>query len=348
MYQVKWILVCSMFLMSLSCNNGEKNQSTSSQKVIHGIVASEYPYVVQIFMGSSSMCTGSFVSDSLLVTAAHCVDRASSVTWNGITVTRQHIFIHDGWPTVSSGCDQSRHPKFDLAMVQFPKRTFKGVEFARILERRPTEGELITIVGFGNSQIQPYSEYCTMPSYPREDGQCYVFNGVWQESKEYQYTAVFNFQPTDTANAETCVAPCGVAGLRSALDASGIAARDFVMDYCGGNFRDRSYSETGAGVKRSGTNRILRLEDDLIQFNAPILTDSAVMESVSGAGDSGGPLLVQDRGFTRLAGITHGGSLQRQEQGLSKWSVYMDITAEHSLDWIQETVDKHALDFPGF
>lgn len=340
--------IIAMF-SSLSACLGDNNESSrSEQKVIHGVMEAEYPYVVQIFMERSGMCTGSFVSDSILLTAAHCIDKIQTITWNGISVDRSNFFIHDRWPNISSGCSQARHPKFDLAMIRFPPGSYQGKEYAKILKHPPNNGEAITIVGYGNSHIQPFDTYCTMPSTPQADNRCYVLKGISNQAGGFDYSPVLDFPPEPQTPAESCSAPCTINGLRSALDLFGMPAQEFVLKYCDGNFRDRSYMETGAGVKRSGSNRILRVQNGLIEFKGPISLESEVIDSTSGSGDSGGPLLVFDQGQPRLAGITHGGTLLNHENEISKWSIYVDITAAHSSHWIQETVLLNQLNFPGY
>jgi len=329
-----------------ACRDG-RGHETSDVKVTNGRSEANYPYVVRIVMATGGSCTGSFVSDSILLTAAHCVDKAESLSWNGISVDRSNFFIHSGWPSVNSGCGLVRQAKFDLALVRFPAGSYQGTNYARLLKRSPLEKERFTIVGYGNSLIEPFDTFCRLPPRPNNDGLCQVQKGQRLEGASYEYSSVFEFAPQVEKTSVGCPVACNANTLRSELAATGTGYSEFVLNQCDGNFRDRSYRETGAGVKRSGTNFIGKVLDGTVEFMGAIGGESTGVNAASGAGDSGGPLFIFNNGRPRLAAVTHGGSLAVNEDEFSKRSIYVDLAAPHNVAWIQQTVKDNQLNFPG-
>lgn len=327
------------------CVDGEQNEE-ARMKVTNGQAEDNYPYVVRITMDSGGTCTGSFVSDSLLVTAAHCVDKAASLSWNGISTDKSNFFIHSGWPTVDSGCGLARQAKFDLALVRFPEKTYTGTEFARLLQRSPRENESFTIVGYGNSLIEPFETFCRLPPRANSDGACYVQRGSRVAGASYDYSSVFEFAPKVEFSKAGCPVECNTNTLRAELAREGSSYSEFLLNQCDGNFRDRSYRETGSGVKRSGSNVIARVLGGTIEFFGAIGGESTGIKSASGAGDSGGPLFIFRFGRPYLAALTHGGSLTTQDDEFSKRSIYVDLASPYNEAWLKQTVQSNRLNFP--
>ena len=72
-------------------------------------------------------------------------------------------------------------------------------------------------------------------------------------------------------------------------------------------------------------------------------------QSASGAGDSGGPLFIKEKGALHLAGVTHGGSLIESKSGdMAKRSVYVDLNSESSKKWLEQMTAAKKLNFPDF
>ena len=58
---------------------------TDPSLVVNGVRTSDYPATVLLFGGNgSSICTGTFVSSSTLLTASHCVNNPTK--WWGVTI----------------------------------------------------------------------------------------------------------------------------------------------------------------------------------------------------------------------------------------------------------------------
>lgn len=333
---------CSLTL--IACQP-DPHPSTSESKIIHGREEGGFPYVVPIQMDGTYFCTGTFISDSVLVTAAHCVEHALSVEWLGTGNKTSQIHIHSNWPTEGDACKvQVTNPKYDVALVKFPAGTYKQKPI-QLLNRRLQIAEPFTIVGYGSNKITPFKRYCTLPANKQSDGLCHVLLGTKGASDvDYSYSSVLTFEPGSQDQSPGCPVDCNMAGLKTSLERDESNLKTFVTKNCDGNFRDRSYREEGVGTKRSGTNRILALEDGRIAFIGDTITGT---DSVSGSGDSGGPLFILENGQYQLAGITHGGRLKNVNGSLQKLSIYADLTADPSLHWIKTVIQEEQLDVPG-
>jgi V8-like Glu-specific endopeptidase len=106
-------------------------------------------------------CTGTFVSSTTLITAAHCVDNTPT---GGVGLNTAHL---GSYPSTTAGyqelvdslvkpvkamrlTDTEAHPELsaqDVAVVVFPHGTAAAI--SRLLLRAPKKGEAITIVGYG-------------------------------------------------------------------------------------------------------------------------------------------------------------------------------------------------------
>ena len=150
---VLFVGMTTIFAMgAISCGQAEKTQS--SIKVTNGVEidASENPSVVLLYINNQGVCTGTFVNDYQVVTAAHCVDRVSSVVIldkvSGRFKQREKYVSYKKHPKYTSA-DQS---KYDVAVVNFPKGT--SDETSLLSPKSPSAGEKFSIVGYGNNVIE--------------------------------------------------------------------------------------------------------------------------------------------------------------------------------------------------
>jgi hypothetical protein len=320
--------------------------SKSQPKVTNGVDEDGFPYVVRIVMDGGGSCTGSFLSDSLMLTAAHCVDKAQSVSYGQATAPRSAFSIHPSWPQGGATCGLNRDPKFDVALVRFPAGTYTGTTYALLSPRAPEIGEELTIVGYGNNLIEPFDRFCKLPEAKTAHGTCAVQVGVRGQGVSYDYQTAFEFAPTGTdGSSGVCEAACTRAGLTQALAAEGQTFAGFVGESCDGNFRDRSYKETGSGIKRSGKNVVAEVSGGTVRFFGELGGTPSGNDSASGAGDSGGPLFVRIGGKLRIAAVTHGGSLVSHEGDAAKRSIYVDLNSAFNRDWLSERLAEAGLSF---
>lgn len=316
----------------------------SNVNVTNGKQETDFPFVVQMSIDGKGTCTGTFVSDALLLTAAHCVDTAQKITVNGVTSERAQFFIHPEWPIDGEELKKPRRPQFDTALVRFPPGTFKG-ETPSLLKRSPRAGEELTIVGYGNSLIQPYETFCSLTKTTNKDGQCLVNRGDRTGGSTYSYKSVFDYSPL---KAGQTAAHCTAQDLKLALNEKNIDFTSFVAEQCEGNFRDRSYKETGSGTKRSGVNTVRVAQAGLVQFHGALGGEDSGENSASGAGDSGGPLFIADGKVLKIAATTHGGSLGEDGGELVKKSTYVDLSSPEVANWFSSVTKANDLPFPDF
>lgn len=251
---------------------GSPKEASSESKVTNGIQVknTDFPSVVllvKLDAAGESICTGTFVNDSQVVTAGHCVE--------GLNAARPFLFFVKSEDESSGRPIQAlsfvRHQNYDitagvgpldLSVINFPANSAPAV--TPIISASPTAGEEFTIVGYGNNE----------------------------------------------------------------------------------NFFDETGFPTGsgAGIKRSGTNKIADVADGMIAFvgvpgSIEGLEEGQIVSS--GSGDSGGPLFVNGQ----LAGITSGGGFApiddgQGNSGLAAVSFYVDLNSQDSLNLLASVLKK--------
>ncbi|MEY4631801.1 MAG: Trypsin [Pseudomonadota bacterium] len=346
----------------------KRTHGASLLKIHNGMEEKGLPFVVELEINEKGRCTGSFVSPELLVTAAHCVDNASTVSTEGVKVGREHIFIHPDWPSNGETCKKKGQPANDVALVRFPPGTYKGESFAELSPRAPKATDTVKIAGFGHNDLEVFTEYCrlsvrkseaveTEPEVITKDGeesgQCVLRKGTLKGVARHVYEEVFSYpleNPVPRPDNAGCPARCTESGLDSSLKAQGKDWRALLADSCGGNFRDRPYKESGLGTKRSGTNKLSYAGKGIFKFYGKVAESQEAPEGidvVSGAGDSGGPLFIELNGAWKLAGVTHGGGVVEQGLSVAKSSIYVDLNSASIRSWFANIVEKEKLNFPG-
>ena len=162
---LKTILPSSLGLaLVLSSACGQQESQTASEiKVTNGISASESAFpstvlLVSVSEAGEGICTGTFVNDSQVVTAGHCVEGMRRENPNLFYVTlgadneaidsvRARSYRRN--PNYSMEVNGGVNPS-DLAIVNFPRRTAPAI--SRIATISPEVGTDITIVGYGNNR----------------------------------------------------------------------------------------------------------------------------------------------------------------------------------------------------
>lgn len=150
----------SLFLSLIACGQAQDMQNQSETKVTNGLSAkSEFPSVIMLQFNTgdgNAICTGTFVNDSQVLTAAHCVydlvqaNRSPSfMTFNKVQadgtskrIAAVRLEYHPGY-TVETG-KLSNH---DLAIVTFPRGSAPGT--TGLYPKEASVGQKFTIVGFG-------------------------------------------------------------------------------------------------------------------------------------------------------------------------------------------------------
>ncbi len=150
----------SLFLGLLACGKVEQKPQTSETKVTNGLPANEeFPSVIMLqfqLAQGSGICTGTFVNDSQVVTAAHCVHDLieAGAQPSSISFVRKNA---RGSAVKVAALAMEHHPDYqveegklnehDLAVVTFPRGAAPGT--TPLFAGEAQEGQEFTIVGFG-------------------------------------------------------------------------------------------------------------------------------------------------------------------------------------------------------
>jgi hypothetical protein len=121
------------------------SHADSAVKVTNGIPTDGYPAVVYLNNDSlEAACTGTFVSDTTLLTAAHCINNDDDGGLR-IDTVRSLKSIHVAGVF---GLGAQRLPT-DLAIIIFPPGT--GTSTIPMATKPPAVGDSITIIGYGRT-----------------------------------------------------------------------------------------------------------------------------------------------------------------------------------------------------
>lgn len=130
-----------------------RREGGSDVKITNGVVIADayaddpYPAVVSLASTAAGLCTGTFVSSSTLITAAHCVDRSEG---GGLA-------FGEARPTaVFTGNLVGKLAalrKSDVAIAVFPAGTAPTETTFGLLARAVAKDDPVTVIGFGRSDV---------------------------------------------------------------------------------------------------------------------------------------------------------------------------------------------------
>ncbi len=156
------VIAFAMSFAPVACGTSGNDVSSSQIKVTNGISAdSEFPSVVMLKIltedNSTSICTGTFVNSSQVVTAAHCI--YDNINDSGHAI-KSVAFVKrkvDGSKVTIDSTDRIYRPEYthqdqavngrDVAVITFPKGSAPAI--SPLYKKTPAIGTLFTIVGFG-------------------------------------------------------------------------------------------------------------------------------------------------------------------------------------------------------
>lgn len=159
-------LVLPLLLSPLVFSCQKPSQTDSQSKIINGTFSFnfEQPAVVAIYQPESDgLCTGTFISDSLLLTAAHCTEMFYADS-SGVVDGQLHVIqINDlqsaDVKLLASSVKIIRDPRweeagagvnnFDLALIRFPAKTW-GTQ-AAISKNSAEVGDEVEMYGYGQN-----------------------------------------------------------------------------------------------------------------------------------------------------------------------------------------------------
>ena len=158
-------ILLSVLTIAAGIQVGCGETPTSSVKVTNGttIGEAEYPSVARIYFTvgqGAATCSGTFISDSLLLTAAHCVSQAE-VDDRGLVDMDITLLTQDAVGAFESRAESIavyRNPewdtvpgvnKFDLGLIKFPEDTALAV--SKIASSAGKINDNVMVVGYGNN-----------------------------------------------------------------------------------------------------------------------------------------------------------------------------------------------------
>ncbi len=158
----KGLLHLAVILLALgfgaSC--GRSTKPVSAVKVTNGIAIQESKFpstVLLVIMGQEgeAICTGTFVNDSQVITAGHCVE--------GLDTAKPAIYFarerSGSLESVAQAVSFVRNPRYshalgvspyDLSLITFPAHTAPAI--SPLAAATPAVGTSFTIVGYGNNE----------------------------------------------------------------------------------------------------------------------------------------------------------------------------------------------------
>ncbi len=162
--KVNCVLSCSVtILVFIAAGCGKKGQTERSNiSVIGGeiIDSTQYPAVVQI-RNEKSLCTATFIDQSTLITAAHCVltknsthsDSSDSVSnveiklAKNLSIKSRAVFAHQNFKYSPTGRASIENSKSDVALVLL--ENYKSPHIVKITSQTPVVQDNVTLIGFG-------------------------------------------------------------------------------------------------------------------------------------------------------------------------------------------------------
>lgn len=156
----------SLALVSFLGACGTADQDSAS-KITNGkvIQTAEYPSVVLLYDSKlGAICTGTFINETTVISAAHCTDSGKVDTIGNVTGTLSILNITNAAAgeaeLVATSTSMVRNikwdkagknvNKYDLSLITFPAGTARAI--SSFASASPKKGAAFTIVGFGLNQ----------------------------------------------------------------------------------------------------------------------------------------------------------------------------------------------------
>lgn len=166
----------------------------SEVKITNGNVTSAYPAVVKLDVKNGereTFCTGTFLSDAVVLTAAHCFFTVDSDEVKMGLVKAISYVRHPKFQYHIPALPDLDGTVFDIALVKFPKGTSK--DFLPLTQKPENAGAKVLLVGFGGSNAQRGAEHSSKREgrtlvTDRRDGRYFIEggDGVIRQDKSRQ------------------------------------------------------------------------------------------------------------------------------------------------------------------
>jgi hypothetical protein len=163
----------------------------SETKITNGNVTSAYPAVVKLDVKHGereTFCTGTFLSDAVVLTAAHCFFTVASDEVKMGSIKAVSYVRHPKFQYHIPALPDLDGTLFDVALVRFPHGTSK--DFLSLTQKPENAGAKVILVGFGGSNAQRGAEQSskregTTVVTDRRDGRYFIegSDGVIRKDK---------------------------------------------------------------------------------------------------------------------------------------------------------------------
>jgi Trypsin len=128
---------------------GHSSVPDSDVLITGGKETSSFPAVVQLKTPAGTTCTGTFISDQILLTAAHCFkDQSDKATIGAVSSLK--IRIHPKYTHSQNNKLPITESAFDIALVQFPPKT--GKSSLALTKASAKSGDKVVLVGYGSTK----------------------------------------------------------------------------------------------------------------------------------------------------------------------------------------------------
>jgi len=117
-------------------------------RIVNGTPTSDFPSVGTIGAWGSDFCSGTLISQTFVLTAAHCAegvgDTEGNFTLDNQVYTTQQVHLHPGWDSSVFGTDGAN----DIALYEL-NESVSNTTPSPIFTGTPQVGNELTLVGFG-------------------------------------------------------------------------------------------------------------------------------------------------------------------------------------------------------
>lgn len=155
-------ILCSLTFLAFGCG---RHEDSTHLKVTNGQETPvQDPAVVLLRFGQGNICTGTFISDKMILTAAHCVQAADGI--DVMTVVQKDGKSYE--QLQGHSIDTLAHPDYqraddahsDLGFIKMPAGSSQS--WVPIAARSARVGDFVRLVGFGHNYINQYTDAYVM------------------------------------------------------------------------------------------------------------------------------------------------------------------------------------------
>lgn len=118
-------------------------------KVVNGIERANIPAIVLLRDKMGAICTGTFLGDNVVLTAAHCMDASPTGGMGLNDGTMPVAMVHLG--VVGTPATKNTSPLKDVALLIF--KSAKSNVWRKIASKPPTPGDKLMVAGYGQTDF---------------------------------------------------------------------------------------------------------------------------------------------------------------------------------------------------